>query len=468
MHPSLTVRRLTTGAVAVVLALAALGIGYRVLAPAETLTPAVRPYPAEPAVAMTRPGAIADSPLIVDSRLRVYADKARVWADLPVGHTTQMSPFWAYRRWPAQVVGVAAVSVDARHVVVTRWSDGDVVAIDARTGRVAWRASGPTPPVDHFDGRRTGASVVYEPAGLFTSRAAGGRPVLVVAGQEQVRAYDPGTGAELWAADQEFCPDVAFTGRSTYVTLDSCRGGTELTVRDAATGRTLGDWRPRTATADPRPERPTGGDGPVDGVGVPVRGGSRPLLRASPAPTPTASASPGDSGVGVEGWLEVMPFGCAVGRSECALLQVRRGAGTARWRLEQDGAFVPEPHARSVADIPIGDALVQSRDDDYVALVDRATGERRWVVPLNGEVLTADADGVYVLTPWFALVTLDPATGRPMRLVNLRRQDDRDKEWIPGYVYARDGFLAVERLTGRVGGDDRYYFHKLPVIIASV
>jgi hypothetical protein len=51
--------------------LAAAAIVYRVLAPAEVLSPARKPYPAAPASAPRVIGTLIPAPLIVDGRLRV-------------------------------------------------------------------------------------------------------------------------------------------------------------------------------------------------------------------------------------------------------------------------------------------------------------------------------------------------------------------------------------------------------------
>src|SRR5262245_59298968 len=79
------VRRAVLAVAAVVLVVVTAGVGYRVLAPAETLSAATSPYPdaAEPAVSR-RYGNLAAAPLILDGRLRVYAEKRRLWADTPV------------------------------------------------------------------------------------------------------------------------------------------------------------------------------------------------------------------------------------------------------------------------------------------------------------------------------------------------------------------------------------------------
>ena len=94
--------RFVVTALAVVAVLGATAVvGYRVLAPAETTVEAQGPYPERPAAAPVRYGDLTAAPLIVDGRLRVYADARRVWADTTLTARTETTPYWAYRRWPA-------------------------------------------------------------------------------------------------------------------------------------------------------------------------------------------------------------------------------------------------------------------------------------------------------------------------------------------------------------------------------
>ena len=97
----------------------------------------------------------------------------------------RVTPFWSYRRWPEQVAGVIAGDGPTGPIVVSQWSDGELVALDARTGRVAWRAAG-TAPDDGYAGRRTGASTVYAPPGLHLASASRGRD-----GARRHRSYRP-------------------------------------------------------------------------------------------------------------------------------------------------------------------------------------------------------------------------------------------------------------------------------------
>ncbi|WP_309246285.1 hypothetical protein [Verrucosispora sioxanthis] len=96
-------------------------------------------------------GRLPVAPLIVDGRLRVYAAPRQVYADQPVDSRSRRTPYWSFRRWPASLDAVVASGT----TVVSRWSDGQLVAIDARTGRVAWRAAGPEPAAERVARRST-------------------------------------------------------------------------------------------------------------------------------------------------------------------------------------------------------------------------------------------------------------------------------------------------------------------------
>src|SRR5438128_7170639 len=102
--------RYAVSAVAVLTALIASAvIGVRVFAPAETVVPATAPYPDRPTITPTRYGELAVAPLVVDGRLRVFAEARRVWADTPLTESSDSTPYWSYRRWPAEVAGVVEV-----------------------------------------------------------------------------------------------------------------------------------------------------------------------------------------------------------------------------------------------------------------------------------------------------------------------------------------------------------------------
>jgi outer membrane protein assembly factor BamB len=209
---------------AVVLAAVAVVIGWRVLAPAEVLAPAAGPLPSPSTPGPGVTGKTVMAPLIVDGLVRVFAAKRQVRADAPVDGKTTYTARWSFRRWPQQLSGVAATG----HTVVTRWSDGKLIAIDALTGKIAWRASGPPAPA--FDGHRTGASTVWAPAGLHITPAS----VLVSEGSRLI-AYAVSTGARLWTAATG-CADGSVTVGGAYV----CPTG----ALDIATGRPVASSPP--------------------------------------------------------------------------------------------------------------------------------------------------------------------------------------------------------------------------------
>ncbi|MGK5679558.1 PQQ-binding-like beta-propeller repeat protein [Actinoplanes sp. URMC 104] len=230
-------RVLLRSLVALVLAAAAGLIGWRVLAPAEVLSPAATAYPAPPARSPQVTGRTNMAPLIVDGRIRVYAGKRQVRADGPVDAKSVNTARWSLRRWPAQVSGVVAVGP----TVVTRWSDGLLIAVDGRTGREAWRA-GSGLPAPGYEGHRTGASTVWAPPGLHVAADA-----VLVGGGGRLAAYEIGTGVRRWAVD---VPDGCADGFTTLGGQYFCGTG----GYDVATGAAL----------------PAYGKGPFEPVGCAV------------------------------------------------------------------------------------------------------------------------------------------------------------------------------------------------------
>ena len=225
----MTRKLLQTLAATLVLAAAGL-IGWRVLAPAEVLEPATTPYPV---AAVRSPGVIGKltmAPLIVDDRIRVYAGKRLVKADGPVDTKMLATARWSFRRWPAQVSGVVAVGA----TVVTRWTDGEMVALDGRTGRVAWRADAPAG--EPFE-ERTGVTAVWRPPGLHVA----GDAVLVTDGRKLL-ALAAADGSTRWTVDlPRGCAQPFATAGGQFV----CGEG----AWDAASGRPVRGWPVGPSTA---------------------------------------------------------------------------------------------------------------------------------------------------------------------------------------------------------------------------
>ncbi|MFC4146664.1 PQQ-binding-like beta-propeller repeat protein [Micromonospora mangrovi] len=409
-------RRLTVAVAGVLTVAVVAAIAYRVLAPAEVDTPARAAYPAVASPPVGVIGRLPVAPLIVDGRLRVYAGTRQVYADQPVDGKHRVTPFWSYRRWPAKLVGVVASGA----TVVSRWSDGTLVGLDGRTGRVAWRADGPAPgPVT--EPRRTGAGTVWDPAGLHVTRAVDGREVLVAVGARAVAGYDLAGGRALWRTDVPGgCrTDVATTAAGELVTVDGCARPATVEFRDVATGSVRTRWRPPGAPDD----------------------------------------------------LVVTPVGCLDARSGCRGLRTSGpGDDAGRGWLTGPGEPVPEP-ALDGPDAELAGERVVGTAGGVVTGRSARTGEELWRRADLGPVriLAMQPGRVHLLTGRNDLVTLNPVTGAVRSRFALDIGHD-GIGWVPGRVYAGGGYLAVERLRERATPDDddqAYFLMAEAVLLAA-
>ncbi|MCX4469694.1 PQQ-like beta-propeller repeat protein [Micromonospora sp. NBC_01655] len=399
---------LGAGAVAVVV--------HRVLAPAEVDTPARAGYPAAVTPAIGVVGRLPVAPLIVDGRLRVYAATRQVYADQPADSRYRVTPYWSYRRWPAEVSGVVADGT----TVVSRWSDGKLVALDARTGRVAWQADGPA-PAEGWSARRTGAGAVWEPPGLFLARAADGRPGLVVSGPTGAGGFALADGRRLWSVDVDGgCrTDVGTTAAGQFVAVDRCAGPATVEFRDVATGTPTTRWQPPGATAE----------------------------------------------------LAVTPVGCVSHRSRCRGLRTTGPAdGAGRGWLAGAGQPVAAPALDPAGSELDGERAVGVADGVVTGRSARTGGELWRRADLGPARIVAVQPGrVHLLTEANDLVTLDPSTGAERSRFPLNVGRD-GIGWAPGLVYAGGGYLAMERLREPVdpdADDQRYFLMSEPVVLAA-
>jgi hypothetical protein len=376
-----------TAALTAVGALATGVVGYRVLGPAETVTPASAPYP--PAVPATAgvTGQLGRAPLVVAGRLRVYAAKRQVWADRPIGSRTETTPFWSLRRWPQQVLGVVAAPVGPAEaqLVVSRWSDGELLATDAQSGRIAWRVRGPVDRGAGYAGGRTGASTVYGPAGLYASDS-----VVVATGGGQAEGLDAASGAPLWTVP--VCRGTSFTGDGFFAMLDRCQAPPALRRYDLRTGRELAPWRP-----------------------------------------------PGETGMwGIE------PVSCAVGNSACPAMRTP-GAG---W-LFSGTDIVPAPPLATPGSWLTGGLAIgpdgtarDARTGDPQWIWEPGSPDDT----SPARIVAVETGAVYLLTRRHTMVVLDPSSGLELSRFPVDRVG-APTDWEPGYVHASDRFVVVERLS---------------------
>jgi outer membrane protein assembly factor BamB len=441
----LGMRRLFTGLAVLVIAFAVTVTAYRTLKPAETLSRATRPLPSPEPIKSIQYGELHSAPLIVEGRLRVYAEQRRVFADTPVTAIREMTPHWAYRRWPAEVVAIMAVEKSSTgggtSVVITKWSDGAVVTLDASTGETVWQSHVDPVAGETFQGRRTGATTVYEPDGLFvTASAVTNRPIAIVAGKDQAQAFDPWTGVSLWTRtfiEHPGCHGLDWTGATTYLVKDSCATPAILEIFDAATGTKLSQWRP-----------------------------------------PGASNGPAN----VANWF-LEPASCTLGHSSCQLFKAAAtgdavsfadaAAGLGKitptyWKAGANGVVAPQPYADKDRVIAVGDTLVQQVFTDYIWATSASTGKRLWMSEVSGDLIAADERNVYIVNREYQLLVLNMITGAVTSSTELRiRPADR---WVYKQLYVHDGYLAVERLQTLRDSevDERYYFSDTPVVLVGV
>jgi outer membrane protein assembly factor BamB len=402
--------RLIAGGVLVLL-VAAFAL-LRVFLPTDTLDRAHQPWPAPAAAYGHVYGELMKSPLYVGTRMRIYGADNRVWADAPVYFGVPASALWAYRRWPEQLVGVVA---DDR-VVVSKWSDGQLVAIEADTGRVAWRADGGR-GTEEYTGRRTGAVTVYQPPDLYLTTSATGSVVVSVSVDGRLTAFDATGGRMLWreqAGGTASCRGI-FTAPRMVVVLTPCTSLSTVDFYDAATGK-------------------------------------------------PPAGKPGDLG-----GTDLRPVGCPVGRSGCTGIAGPGGG----WLIGSDGSFTAAPYLTGTGSWLVGQTVVHPAGDQIVAH-DAVTGAAAWAWPAPGasgagaRIVAAEPGLVHLLTPDRQLVNVETDTGLERSRYPAHVLGE-DKPFAPGYVYASHGYVAIERLLpgGRPEQKDGQYYYPFPTVLLT-
>ncbi|MER7003144.1 PQQ-binding-like beta-propeller repeat protein [Dactylosporangium sp. NPDC000555] len=438
------VRFVLTGLLVLVV-VAAMGItAYRTLKPAETVSRADKPVPSPEPIESIQYAELASAPLIVEGRLRVYTEQRRVFADTPVTAQRLMTPHWSYRRWPAEVVSIVEVEKPASgvgmSVVVTKWSDGEIVALDAQKGDIVWQTKIEPADGESFKGRRTGAKTMWAPEDLFVSASAVDKqPVVIATGKDVAVGIDPVKGEVRWTrsfATEPGCRTNDWTGGDAYFVKNACAKPATLEIYDAASGMQLTTWRP-----------------------------------------PGAS-----TGENVTNWF-IEPTSCELGRSGCAMFKAAptgdvvtytdaaSGVGTttpAYWSFGADHAVKPEPVADKDNIVVVGDVVAQQMTGGYIWAFSRSTGKRLWMSEVAGRLIGGDQRNIYLINNEYQLLVLNLETGAVTSSTELRiRPTDR---FVFSMLYLHAGYLVIERLqsTKESEIDDRYYFNQDTVVLVGI
>lgn len=439
------VRFVVTGLL-VLLVLGGMGItAYRTLKPAETVNRSDKPVPSPEPIKAIQYAELPAAPLIVEGRLRVYAEQWRVFADTPVTAQRMSTPHWSYRRWPAEVVSIVEVEKPASGVgmslVITKWSDGEIVALDAEKGDIVWQAKIEPADGESFKGRRTGAKTMWAPEDLFVgSSAVDKQPVVIATGKDVVEGIDPTTGQVRWSRTftaEPGCRVTDWTGADAYFVKNTCAKPATLEVYDAGTGILLTTWRPPGAS-----------------IGT-------------------------DS---VSNWF-IEPTSCQLGWSGCAMFKAAptgdvvtytdaaSGLGNitpAFWSFGADHVVKPETVPDKDTMFVVGDVIAQQMTGGYIWAFSRSTGKRLWMSEVAGRMVGADQRNVYLVNNEYQLLVLNLETGAVTSSTELRiRPADR---FVFSMFYLHAGYLAIERLqtTKESEIDDKYYFSQDTVVLVGI
>jgi hypothetical protein len=415
-------------------------IGWRVLAPAELSASARTPNPPTPSTRLLGvTSRLNVAPLIVDGTVRVYAAKHQVRADGPVTARAVYTARWSFRRWPEQLSAVVASGT----TVITRWSDGRLVAIDARTGKETWRADGPDAP--GYAGHRTGAAAVWDPPGL---RVAAGT-VLVTEGQT-LSGYAVSTGQSIWTATVPAgCVDGFTTSGVAYL----CATGVyDTTSGDVLTGWPTGPYSPvGCGTSGCEAFRDGAGQGWLVTAAEPRRAPALDdPLATIVAGTVITAAQPGD------------PLPPSTPASPAVTPGPASAAVNPSSSPSSSAPIDPSPPAGSSPPAPAGaspSALTGSLPSTpagtspssyFEAVAGRTVdGAALWTTPGPVRVLGGDSETVLLLTRGNVLKGVDARTGQQKYSYRLLFVPDKEDtlKWKPGLYHVTDGFLAIERLN---------------------
>jgi hypothetical protein len=154
---------------------------------------------------------------------------------------------------------------------------------------------------------------------------------------------------------------------------------------------------------------------------------------------------------------------CELSRFECRLVTVGRAA----WVLGPDGRLTAAPPLEPGAMLA-GDRVVYPTTTGVEA---RPLGSKDplWTWNGLGDLVAADAVGVYVIAQDRTVLGLSPATGHLEVLGCASNEPNED--WQIGHIYSTGGgYLALERITKAPpsAADQQYYFGQFPVALVEL
>lgn len=438
-------------------------IGWRVLAPTELSATATEPYPSAPAASRGVTSRLNVAPLIVDGRVRVYAAKNQVRADGPVTAEQVYTALWSFRRWPEQLSAVVASGT----TVVSRWSDGKIVALDGRTGEVVWRAD--SPAASGYAGHRTGAGTVWAPPGLRLAA-----DTLVVTQDQTLAGYDLGTGSVVWKTSAPAgCSDGFTTTGGAYA---CATGAFDVSSGTPVTGWPAAPYQPvGCVTSGCAGFRDSAGQGwlatsarprraPVlDDPGATIAAGVVVTSVSAPAALPSGSSS---------GTPSVVPSPAASPERVPAASSASRSASPTG---SPPGAAAGRPVATaSPVVVSLGpgasaSAGVRPSSASSGAVAGRAVdGATLWITSGPARVLGESSGTVLLLSPENHLTGVEARTGAVRFAFPLAMKKD-STDWKVGLYHVTDGYLAIERLN-EDGPDDPespLYYHTIDTVLIA-
>jgi len=300
--------------------------------------------------------------------------------------------------------------------VVSLWSDGDLVAIDAPTGDIAWRAETPGTS-DGYAGGRSGAGVLYHVEELLTAVTPDGHRVVVRTIIGQAWGFDADNGNRLWHKEGPMpdCGPPGFTTTSGhYVLIDLCANRGVAELYDVTSGALVRTWTP---------------------------GGPDPRLYWS---------------------------GCRMRRSECRVLISLVGEELRGWTFDADAVETAIDLVGPGLPLITGNVAVTQMDTEFVGR-DLCTGRElwRWTAPPGGATfIRGQPNWFHAVTMDLDLITIDPETGRTRSTVSLLVDGDDVSRSIEA-LYASDGFVVLERADADPAVDDNHHFFgERPVLLA--